>query len=476
MSSSNKPKNPSEDIKNAPPHCVGPEKSTLSSMLQEPGKFIRLARNENITPEDYYIVGHRLLYEFLLKLDEEGEEIELVSLVQRLLDKGLLDRIGGPSVVTDLYSYAPSNLHFSTHISQVKDKAVLREVIKRANAQIRAAYESPDEVKELVEQCAADAEQIRVKTENRSSDFKRYREQIVTAESMKEDVAAYLNGDTVMGGDPFFLPDFAFACRKHETTVFLGTSFHGKSNCVQNQVAYLATLGRKSMVASFEQAPAITMGQILAAMTAYPDIAKSEEYDPAWNYITSVVSMYKGQKKASAKHLVQTFRQAYLSEGIDTFVIDNLMTMQVDRGDNSAIADACDLLRVFVSEYPVHLHLVCHPRKPANDAKANPNKPPTQADILGASEIGNMCHNLVVVWRDMDKNRKLEEMKASGSSDLDQLAFWQSTPCGRINLEKQKLNGKMPTKSTWFSQETNQFMISPGKPKPMFTGNPPWES
>ncbi len=468
--------NLSEDITLPPPHALGEEKSTLSSMLQEPAKFIRQALNENLVPSDYYVLSHRLLYEFLLKLHEAGDDIELVSLSQKLLDNGLLDRVGGPGELTNIYTYAPSSGHFSLHLGHVKDKALLREVIRVSNAQIRAAYEQPGEVRELVEQCAANVESIRQKTENRASDFKKYREQIVTPESMKDEARAYLRGDTTLGGDPFFLEGFEFAARKHETTVVCGTSFHGKSQFVQNHVAFLAAHGRKSMLASFEQEPAVTMGQILKAMTCYPDLAKSEEYDPAWDYINSMVTIYKSRKRITSKSIVQTFRQSYLSEGTDTFVLDNLLALQADRSDNTAIANACDDLRLFVAEYPVTLFLAVHPRKVSNDAKADPNKPPTQADIRGAAEVGDMCHNLMIVWRDMKKKRQLEEMKVNGMSKQDRLAFYQSTPCGFVSLEKQRLTGAMPKMNTWFDNKVNQFLPRPGAAKPMFSGStPPWE-
>ena len=467
-----KPKNPSEDITKAPPHALGPECSILSSMLQEPAIYIRKAINENILPDDFYIPAHKALYGFILKLHDEGTEIELVSLVQRLLDNGLLDRIGGPSELTHLYTYAPSPNHFFAHLSNVKDKAVLREIIKRSNERIRDAYESPEEVKELVNQLALDATEVAVKTENRASDFKKYREQIVTPDSMKEQVVSYLNGDRVLGGDGFFLSPFDLAFRKHEWTVWCGTSTHGKSQAVQNQLAWLASLGRKSIIASLEQPPEITLGQILKAMTAYKDIARSEEFNPAWTYINTQIQMYRGQRKTSPKHLIETFRQAYLNNGTDTGVIDNLMCLQVDRGDNSALANAIDMFRVFVSEYPFHLHLVVHPRKPGGNE--SPNRAPTQADIRGPAEIGDQPNNVIVISRDLDKSRKLAEMQAGHFSKLDREAFWQSTPCGKIAVEKQRMTGSMPIKQTWFDSECNQFMDHPGKARPMFT-IPPWE-
>lgn len=467
-----KKQEPLDDVTRALPHCVGPEKSVLSSILQQPETFIRLALNENITEDDFYLPAHRLIFGVLVKLHAEEQPIELVSLIQHLLDNGLLDRCGGPGAISDIYTYAPSSCHFQTHLALVKDKSLLREVIKRANRQISAAYDAPDEVRELVEQVGNDAVELKAKTENRASDFKKYRTQLVEPESMEEQVVSYLNGDRVLGGDGFFLSPFDLAFRKHEWTVWLGVSTHGKSQAVQNQVAWLASLGRKSIIASLEQPPEITLGQILKSMTAYPDLARSDEFKPAYAYINKMVRMYKGQRKTSPKHLLETFRQAYLNDGTDTGVIDNLMCLQVDRGDNSALANAIDEMRVFVSEYPFHLHLVVHPRKQGNNEPAN--KSPSQQDIRGPAEIGDQPNNVVVVYRDLAKGKRLAEMEADNFTQAEITNFWNSTPCGKISVEKQRLTGTMPIKNVWFDPESNRFMDKPGKARPMFDGQPPW--
>ena len=74
-----------------------------------------------------------------------------MSLVQRLLDRGLLDRVGGPAALTDLYTYAPSPGHFRHHLQHVKDKFVLRSIIQNSNEAIAQAYDAPDEVAALLD-------------------------------------------------------------------------------------------------------------------------------------------------------------------------------------------------------------------------------------------------------------------------------------------------------------------------------------
>jgi replicative DNA helicase len=141
----------SDDVTRALPHAVGPEKSILSSMLQDPQEFIGIAIEEKLTAEHFHLPSHSILFTFIVELFEAGREIELVSLIQKLIDAGKLDRVGGPSAVTDIYSYSMGSGHFRYHLQQVRDKYVLRSIIQRCNQGIADAYDSPDEPMESLD-------------------------------------------------------------------------------------------------------------------------------------------------------------------------------------------------------------------------------------------------------------------------------------------------------------------------------------
>jgi len=158
-----------EDVTRSLPHALGPEKSLLSSMLQEPQEYIGTAIEEKLTKEHFYLPSHSTLFGFLIELFEAGQEVELVSLVQRLLDRGLLDRVGGPSALTDLYTYAPSPGHFRHHLQHVKDKFVLRAIIQNSNEAIARAYDAPDEVASLLDSVEASMLAIREGSETNLS-------------------------------------------------------------------------------------------------------------------------------------------------------------------------------------------------------------------------------------------------------------------------------------------------------------------
>lgn len=135
-----------EDVTRSLPHAVGPEKSVLSSMLQEPVKYVGLAIETGLTESHFYLPQHAMLFNELCKLSVDGEEIELVSLIQKLLDRGKLERIGGPAYLTELYTYSPTPAHFAAHAKLLQDKRIARGIIQGCNEAISNIYDEPEAV------------------------------------------------------------------------------------------------------------------------------------------------------------------------------------------------------------------------------------------------------------------------------------------------------------------------------------------
>jgi replicative DNA helicase len=135
-------------------------------MLQDSAERIALAIEANLSPEHFHLPAHTTLFGFLLELYNAGIPIELVSLVQKLLDRGILDHVGGPSSVTDLYTYAPTHGHFQIHLQQVKDKHALRKMLEVSNATIARVYEEPEDVDAILDASEADILSIRNLREN----------------------------------------------------------------------------------------------------------------------------------------------------------------------------------------------------------------------------------------------------------------------------------------------------------------------
>lgn len=278
-------------------------------------------------------------------------------------------------------------------------------------------------------------------------------ERIVKASEIKQKVRDRLNKTNMQAGTPFFLRNVQFEFRPYEITLWFGITSHGKSSILSNQICYAASLGKTTMVASFEQSNPMTIAAMLTQYTADPDIGNSSDFDAAFDSLTSKVIFFDSMLRASPDELIATMTLAHKQLGIDEFVIDNIMTLEVDRQDNTAQAQVADKFRVFAAQYPVHIHLVAHPRKPpANEA----SKPPSIADIMGASEWSAMAHNVICIWRDVAKAQRLAEMHDEQMDPAEIFAYDESLPDGKAFWRKQRDSGELPMVSYRFDKRTKR--------------------
>lgn len=142
-----------DDITKAFPHSLIAEKSTLSSMLQCGAQFIGLAVESGITPAHYYEPGRSILFEFLCDRVDQGLPTDMDTMFQTLIDIGQMDRIGGPSAFSDIYTYAPTTGNFDFHIKALKDKWAMRQLLNFCTETENEVWDSPAEVDEVLD-CA----------------------------------------------------------------------------------------------------------------------------------------------------------------------------------------------------------------------------------------------------------------------------------------------------------------------------------
>jgi len=87
------------------PNAVLAEKDVLSMLIHEQGL---LDEGPALTAEHFYQPGHRRVFELLREEHQKGLKFELICFVQMLAERGELDAIGGPAVMTELYTYEPA--------------------------------------------------------------------------------------------------------------------------------------------------------------------------------------------------------------------------------------------------------------------------------------------------------------------------------------------------------------------------------
>jgi len=104
------------------------EKGLLSSLLQDPAERIQETRLK-LPPEAFYHEANRIVYEKLLDYSDKGKPVDVVMMSNELREQGLLERIGGPGGLTELFTFVPVPAHYTHYTQIVWERWLLREQI-----------------------------------------------------------------------------------------------------------------------------------------------------------------------------------------------------------------------------------------------------------------------------------------------------------------------------------------------------------
>jgi len=294
-------------------------------------------------------------------------------------------------------------------------------------------------------------------------------EEIVSAQNKRDAVFERINTNLMEVGDQFFLQTLQYRERAHEGTLVYGITGHGKSNAVDCQIAYNAANQKPTMIYTPEMIPEAILGHMTLQIAGEKAEIVSENQDMFSilydTYITPNIFLYDSSKKCTPKKLIDIFTYAYKRFGIEKFVVDNIMTLDIDIESNKEQAKAANMFRDFWIEYPVHVTMVAHPRKPPTGTYF---KEPELSEVRGASEWGDMASNVLCVWRNKEKERQIADLRDQNVAE-DQLIDLKKMEDGRIVIKKQRETGIEHAAKTWFNKESKRLVYMDVLPNPWYT-------
>lgn len=145
------PETPGDEAMRSLPFSTDAEKGVLGSMLQAPEEAIGEAIMK-LPPEAFYIPAHQTIFELLVELNDKGQPVDPISLQQVLIDRKLMDQVGGPATVAELFTFVPSAAHIDFYIDIVDAKYTLRRVISSCTECIARAYDDQENVGPLLDE------------------------------------------------------------------------------------------------------------------------------------------------------------------------------------------------------------------------------------------------------------------------------------------------------------------------------------
>ncbi len=125
-----------------PPHSIEAEQSVLGSMIMDHDAVV--AASEIVRADDFYRPDHAQIYAAIIELYTTGNPIDLITIQDKLVQKGILEQIGGLGYLAELANSVPTSAHIRQYAKIVEEKATLRRLIK-ASTDITAKSYDGDE-------------------------------------------------------------------------------------------------------------------------------------------------------------------------------------------------------------------------------------------------------------------------------------------------------------------------------------------
>ncbi len=133
-----------------PPNNLRAEESVLGAMLLSREAIAEVV--ETLDPDHFYKPAHGHLYDAIMGLYGAGQPVDAVTVAEELARAGLLDEIGGPSLLLDLQASTPAISNAAHYAKIVEEHALLRRLIMVSNEIAETAYGVPDDVVKAIDE------------------------------------------------------------------------------------------------------------------------------------------------------------------------------------------------------------------------------------------------------------------------------------------------------------------------------------
>ncbi len=231
------------------PHSLDAEVSVLGAVMLENallGDIVQIVR-----PEHFYKSAHRLVYESMIGLYDRAQAIDLVTLRDELLKRGILEKAGGTDAIVSIMGSVPSPANGTDYAAIVREKATLRSLIEEAGEIVRQAYDCRGDVKELLD--AAEARIFAIADRIEKNEGTRIADVLLTTFKMIEDF--HRNKGALTGLPTGFYDLDALTCglQPSELIVVAGRPSMGKTTFCLNVAEYAAVeMGKSVAIYSLE--------------------------------------------------------------------------------------------------------------------------------------------------------------------------------------------------------------------------------
>lgn len=338
-------------IKRILPHSVEAEQSVIGSMLM--GRDAILVASEILTSDDFYQHQYGVVFDAILELFNSGQPVDLVTLQNRLKEKGVPPEISSMEFIRDLLAAVPTSANVRQYATIVSEKAVLRRLIKLNEEIANTCYLNQESVEVILEE--TEKKMFQLLQRRNTGDFVPIRQVVLnTLENIER--ASKTKGNVT--GLPTGFIDLDYKTSGFQPSDFILVAARpsmGKTAFVLNIAQYMAFHDNKAVaVFSLEMSKEQLMNRLFSLESSVnsQNLRTGNLKDEEWSKLIEGAGII-GESKLiiddtpgiSIAEMRSKCRKYKLEVGLDIIIIDYLQLMSGSGKSDSRQQEISDISR-----------------------------------------------------------------------------------------------------------------------------------
>ncbi len=426
-----------ETVERVPPQSLEAEQSVLGAILLDGEALLKAL--EVISPEDFYRDAHRKIFQAMVELFERGEAVDLITVTDYLRSKGHLEEVGGVTYLSSLVNTVPTSANVRFHAKIVREKALLRGLLRAATEIVRMVYEEGlpgDELVDIAERKVFALSDQRIKTT-----FFSLKDVIKDSFEMIEHL--YDKKEAITGLPSGFkdLDELTTGFQKGDLIIIGGRPSMGKTAFALNIAQYVGVeRGEPVAIFSLEMSRRQLALRLLCAeaMVDSKKVQRGFIKKEDWHKLTSAAGrlaeapiFIDDSSNISVLEMRAKARRLKAEHGLSLVIVDYLQLMRgrggVERREQE-ISEISRSLKALAKELDVPVIALSQLNRAVEQRQ---DKIPTLADLRESGAIEQDADVILFLYRDEVYHRNRPDNRGKA---LVRIAKQRNGPTGDIHL------------------------------------------
>ena len=376
------------------PHSLEAEQAVLGAIIND--NKIAIDVVANIRKEDFYTEVNQIIFEQIKEINKENLPVDIVTLSTRLNKKGLMQKVGGMTMLTQLLDAVPSTANYEYYVNILKNNALLRRVIRSSNEIIQSAYTQEDADNVLA---VAESTIYKISEERDSTELKHISEITVDVLKILNERFQATSKDDLGGLRVGFsnLDKMTNGFMAGQLIILAARPGCGKTSFSMNMVANLAKSSPEKVIAVFNlEMGRNELGQRLISNLAQVNSelltrGEQESMESIWE-AASVINdsnvYIDDSAMITAEQIMSKCRRLKAQKGrLDFILVDYLQLMTSSTPELSKqqqVADMSRLMKIMAKEHEVPVLVLSQMSRKIDDRD---DKTPMLSDLRESGAI-----------------------------------------------------------------------------------------